>query len=351
MPLFRVGITPDFYVDAKGRFEWVLDSKLKGSPGLEYSPMPPQPGKLATAAALNEFDAIFALGLKITPESLQGVDRLALVARWGVGYDMIDVPALTEAGIALAITPEAVKRPVAEAILTLILALSKDLLEQDRTVRAGKWRGGLRRLGVGLQGKVLGSVGCGNIARELFRLAQSLGFGRFIAYDPYVPPQAAAELGIELAPLDEVFRVSDYVTVNTLLNATTRGMISDPQFRLMKPTAFFINTARGPIVDQNSLTRALQERWIAGAGLDVFEKEPLDAADPLLELDNVILSPHGLAWTEEIVRDNGLEACEHILSVARGEAPGGLVNREVLDRPLFQRKLERYREWAVRSQA
>jgi phosphoglycerate dehydrogenase-like enzyme len=344
MSPFRVGITPDFYVDARRRFEPALESRLAAVRHIEYGPMPPQPGKLATPEALDQFDAIFALALNITRESLQGVKRLALVARWGVGYDMIDVPALTEADIALAITPDAVKRPVAEAILTFIFALSKDLREQDRVVRSGQWRASLRRLGFGVTGKTLGSVGCGNIAREMFRMAQSLGFARFIACDPYADADAAGALGVELTTLERVMRESDYVTVNTLLNAGTRGLIGEAQLRMMKSTAFLINTARGPIVDQKALTRALRERWFAGAGLDVFEKEPVDPDDPLLELDNVIFSPHSLAWTEEIVRDNGLEACDHILAVSRGEVPAGVVNREVLDRPGFRRKLERYAE-------
>jgi phosphoglycerate dehydrogenase-like enzyme len=343
MSVFRVGITPDFYVDAKGHFEAALAAKL-AVPGIEYAPMPPQPRNIATPDALNSFDAIFALALQFTAESLRGVERLSLVARWGVGYDRIDVPALTASGVALAITPEAVKRPVAEAILTLIFALSKDLWEQDRTVRSGKWRGSLRRLGLTLEGRVLGSVGCGNIARELFRLAKPLGFGRLLACDPYADRAAAAQLGIELVSLEEVLRSSDFVCVNTLLNSSTRGLIGDAQLRMMRPTAFLINTARGPIVDQKALTRALAGKWIAGAGIDVFDQEPVDPADPLLQLDNVILSPHALAWTEEIVRDNGLEACDHILSVARGEVPRGLVNREVLEEPAFQRKLARYRE-------
>src|SRR5690349_6739576 len=147
MSTFKVGITPDFYVDAKGRFEAAVKSKLSRVAQLEYSPMPAQPDKTGTPGALNQIDAVFALGLRFTRQSLAGVERLALVARWGVGYDMIDVPALTEAGVALAITPDAVKRPVAEAMLTFIFALSKDLREQDRTVRSGKWRGSLRRLG------------------------------------------------------------------------------------------------------------------------------------------------------------------------------------------------------------
>ena len=333
MPIFRVGITPDFYVDAKGHFEAALEQKLGNQPGIECVPMPPQPGNIATPEALNQFDALFAMALKITAESLRGVDRLALVARWGVGYDMLDVPAMTAAGVALAITPNAVKRPVAEAILTLVFALSKNLPTLDRTVREGKWRGDLPRLGKGIVGRVLGSIGCGNIAQELFRMAASLGFARFIAYDPYV----TAAVGVELVSLEEVLRQSDYVTVNTLLNESTRAMIGEPQFRMMKPTAYFINTARGPIVDQRALTQALQQRIIAGAGIDVFEKEPADPNDPLLALDNVIVSPHALAWTEEIARDNTLEACDHILSVARGQVPDALVNREVLAHPRWRR--------------
>jgi phosphoglycerate dehydrogenase-like enzyme len=339
--MFKVGITHDFYVEAKGRFEAALERKLAPVSGIVFEPMPPQ--SVATPEVIDRYDAIFALALKFPKESLQGLQRLALIARWGVGYDMIDVDALTEADAALAITPNAVRRPVAEAILTLIFALSKNLFAQDRTVRRGAWRGDLPSLGFTLDGKVLGSIGCGNIGSEMFRLAGSLGFGRFIAHDPYADPASARALGVELTSLEEVLRESDFLTVNTLLNASTRHMLGEAQFRTMKPSAYFINTARGPIADQQALTRALRENWIAGAGLDVFEHEPLAKDDPLLTLDNVILAPHGLAWTVEIARDNGLEACDNILSVMRGVAPASVVNRGVLTRPGFQAKLERFR--------
>lgn len=341
---FRVGITPDFYTDAKGRFEGPLEEKLSPVKGIEVSAMPPQPDRTVTAAAADEFDAIFALGINFTRSSVEGVKRLALIARWGVGYDMIDIPAITEADVLLAITPQAVRRPVAEAILTYIFMLSKNVIEQDRTVREGKWRASLSRLGTCLPGRTLGSLGCGNIARELFRLAGGLGFGRMIAHDPFADAAAAAKLGVELVSIEELFRESDYLAVNCLLNEQTRGLVGAEQLRMMKPSAFFINTARGPIVRQPDLVQALRERWIAGAGIDVFEKEPPETAEPLLELDNVILSPHALAWTGEIVRDNGIEACENILAPARGEIPHGAVNREVLKRPGFQKKLERYRQ-------
>ncbi len=337
---FRVGITPDFYTDAKGRFEHIVEEKLKR---VDWAPMPDQPGKVATPVALNQFDALFALGLKINAESLKGVERLAVIARWGVGYDMIDVDAITEAGVALAITPNAVRRPVAESIYTLIFALTTNLLIQDRVVRAGKWRGDLPRLGRNIKGRTLGSLGCGNIAQEMFRMAGSLGFGRLIATDPYVAPEVAQSLNVELVSMDELLQQSDFLTVNTLLNKQTRGIIGEPELRKMKPTSFLINTSRGPVLQEDAVIRALRENWIAGAGLDVFEQEPLQPGSALRELENVILAPHALAWTEEIVRDNGIEACDNILAISRGEVPASIVNKEVLARPDFQRKLERYR--------
>jgi phosphoglycerate dehydrogenase-like enzyme len=343
---FRIGVTPDFYIDAAGTFEHILDRALKDVPNLTYGSMPPQPGKMGTPEALNQFDAIISLALKYTADSLKGADRLTLVARWGVGYDMIDVDALTQADVMLAITPAGVRRPVAEAILTFIFALTKDLLFQDRVARQGQWRGSLRRLGTLLPGKTLGSVGCGNIAQELFRIATHLGFGRMIACDPVVKQEQVAGLGVELVDMDTVFRESDYVCVNTLLNASTTGLVGERHFRLMKPSAYFINTARGPIVQHDALVRALREKWIAGAGIDVFPTEPPPKDDPLFELDNCTVAPHGLAWTAEGFVLIGTEACENCLAISRGELPGGIVNREVIDRPGFQKKLARWKERA-----
>jgi len=340
---FQVGVTPDFYVDAEGRFEQALAQKLDGVSGLEYGSMPPQPGKQATAEALNQFDAIFCLSLRVDEASLRSVDRTAVIARWGVGYDTIDTEALTQADIALAITPNAVRRPVAEAILAFVFALSKNVRTQDQVTRAGGWRAQLPSMGVCIGGKTLGSVGCGNIGQELFRLAQSLGFERFLAYDPYVDPASVRDLGVELVSLDTLFAESDYVAVNTLLNEKTRGLVGQAQFDRMKPSAYFINTARGPIVDEAALIRTMQAGKIAGAGIDVFEQEPPAKDNPLFELDNVLVAPHALAWTDEIVRDNGLEACDNILAVFRGEHPPGIVNREVLNRPGFQAKLAQRR--------
>jgi phosphoglycerate dehydrogenase-like enzyme len=340
---FRIGITPDFYTDAKGYFEDVVEKMFTGDPSLDCSPMPPQPNKTATPEVLNQYDAIVALGLRISAESLKGVDRLAIVARWGVGYDAIDVPALTQADAVLSITPNGVRAPVAEAILTLAFALSKNVFALDRMTRAGKWRGEMGGLGGDIRGSVLGSVGCGNIARELFRMARPLGFSRLLACDPFVTQEQVKDLGVEMVDIDGLFRESDFVCVNTFLNDTTRGLVGERLFRLMKRTAYFINTARGGIVQHDALVEALQEKWIAGAGIDVFPAEPPPKNDPLFELDNVIVSPHALAWTKGIMHDNGVETCGHVLKVARGEVPDTVVNREVLARPGFRKKLERYR--------
>src|SRR5579864_3456140 len=312
-------------------------------PWIEVAPMPPQPNRTATPETLNEFDAIMNLAVHVAADSLKGVERLAIVARWGVGYDRIDVAALTEAGVLLSITPTGVRTPVAEAILALAFALSKNMFRLDRMTRAGQWRDSLGELTGDIRGSVLGSVGCGNIARELFRLARPLGFRRLLACDPFVTPREAGDLGVELVDMDKVFRESDFVTVNSFLNDSTRGLVSERLFRLMKPAAYFINTARGPIVQHDALVKALKEKWIAGAGIDVFPTEPPPKNDPLYELDNVILAPHALAWTKNIMHDNGVEACGHMLRVASGKVPDSVVNREVLDRPGFRKKLERYR--------
>ncbi|MBM3729097.1 MAG: dehydrogenase [Acidobacteria bacterium] len=340
---FRAGITPDFYTEAKGRFEAGVSATFDGVPYLDYAPLGAPDGKFVTPEALNEVDGVLALALHFNRVSVQGVERCAVIARWGVGYDMIDVPALTEAGIALAITPNAVKRPVAEAILTFIFALTTNLFQQDRLVREGHWRNRLPGMGRNLAGRTLGSIGCGNIARTMFGLVQALGFGRLIAHDPYLDPETVKHLGVEMVSLDEVCSQSDFVTVNTFLNESTRGLVNERLLRLMKPTAFLINTARGPIVDQRALVRALNERWIAGAGLDVFEDEPILPDDPIRQCPNLIMTPHGLAWTEEIARDNTLEACANILTISRGEVPAAIVNKEVLDHPGFRKKLERFR--------
>ncbi len=340
---FRIGVSPDFYEEALAHLELVTKEKISALPNIEIASMGPLDGIHATPESMQGFDAIFALAVKIDASSLVGVTRPAIVARWGVGYDRIDVPALTASDVVLTITPNGVKRPVSEAIFAFILALSKNMFIQDRITRAGGWRGQLPGLGVSIKDKVLGSVGCGNIGQEMFRMSHSMGFSRRIACDPFIRQEQVASLGVEVVDMDTVFRESDFVAVNTFLNPSTENLVQERHFRLMKRSAYFINTARGPIVQHDALVKALTEKWIAGAGIDVFPVEPPPKDDPLFSLDNVIVAPHAMAWTHELMRDNGFEAADNVLMVSRGEAPGGVVNREVLDRPGFKAKLERWR--------
>jgi phosphoglycerate dehydrogenase-like enzyme len=257
---------------------------------------------------------------------------------------MIDTQACTENDVLLCITRDAVRRPVAEGIITLLLALAKQLPAKERLVRGGRWAEKVRYPGLGMSGRTLGSIGVGNIGAELFRLLRPFDLRRMLAYDPYVSEAQAAALGVTMVDLDTLLAESDFVCINCPLNNETFHLLDEARLRRMKPTALLINTARGPIIDQAALTRALQERWIAGAALDVFEREPLPADDPLMQLDNLILSPHAIAWTDDLVRGNGEGACQNILTVLRGEAPAYTVNREVIERPGFQAKLRALRE-------
>ncbi len=292
------------------------------------------------AEQLEAADALILLAHKFEATSVPRNGRLAVVARFGVGYDTVDVEACTKAGIALVITPDGVRRPVAVSIITLMLALTGKLMVKDRLTReAGP--GFARRgehMGVGLVGRTLGSLGIGNIGAELFRLARPFDMS-FIAHDPFVDRGLADELGIELVGIDELFRRADVLSVSCPLTAETRHIVNAERIGLMKPSAYLINTARGPIVDQRALTEALAARRIAGAGLDVLEREPPDPDDPILKLDNVILAPHALCWTDQCFAGNGLADIRAVLDVQHGKVPRGVVNRPVLDDPVFKRRL------------
>ncbi|MFO1132814.1 MAG: NAD(P)-dependent oxidoreductase [Hyphomicrobiales bacterium] len=292
------------------------------------------------AEQLEDFDALILLAHRFDATSVPKSGRLAVVARFGVGYDTVDVPACTANDIALVITPDGVRRPVAVSIITFILALTGKLMVKDRLARSGPPGFAARgeHMGVGLVGKVLGSLGVGNIGAEMFRLARPFDMN-FIAHDPFADRKVAAELGIELVPLEELFRRSDILCVNCPLTPETHHIVNAERLALMKPTAYFINTARGPIVDQKALTRVLQERRIAGAGLDVFEVEPTDPDDPLLTLDNIIAAPHALCWTDQCFAGNGAADVRAVLDVMMGQVPRGVVNREVLERQGFKAKL------------
>jgi D-3-phosphoglycerate dehydrogenase len=288
----------------------------------------------------NAYDALLVLAPRVTAATLAGNPRLAVVARFGVGYDTVDVEACTQSAVALTITPDGVRRPVAAAVLTFLLALSHKLLAKDRLTREGRWAEKLAYQGQGLTGRTLGLIGLGNIGRDIFHLTAPLDM-RHLAADPFIKPADAERAGAKLVDLETLLRESDYVVVCCALTEGTRHLLNAQRLALMKPTAYLINLARGPIVDQQALTKVLQEQRIAGAGLDVFEQEPIAPDDPLLKLDNVILAPHALCWTDECFAGNGRSAIQSILDAAAGKAPQNVVNRAVLDSPAFRQKLQR----------
>jgi len=338
---FRVGFSADFRRDDGNlAFPDIGLSLLEGVAGLDYEFMREYQAEYAPSQLI-DFDVVISLKPRVTSESLRGVSRLCAIGRCGVGYDNVDLTACTERGVAVYITPQGVVRPVAESIVLFVLAMSHRLLQKDRLVRQGRWAESTLPLGREPRDRVVGTIGLGNIASEAVRLLGVFDVRRFLAFDPYASSQRASELGVEMVSLDELLRESDYVLVNCPLTPETRGLLGSDQFARMKPDAVLINTARGPIVNEAALIEALQTGRIAGAALDVFETEPLSANSPLAAMENVILTSHSIAWTEELFRDMGRIDCQGALSVYRGEAPHHIVNPRVLDNPLFIDKLVR----------
>ena len=346
-PNFRVGFSADFLNQGRLAFPDIGLSLLENRPGLDVEFIPDYK-PVYSPDQLSGYDVVISLKPRVTAESLEGVTRLCAIGRCGVGYDNIDLPACTERDIAVYITPQGVVKPMAESIVVLLLAVSHRLAEKDRMVRAGKWVESTLRLGQEPRDRVIGTIGFGNIAREALRLLAHFAPARMLAFDPFVKPETFAEHGVESAALDAVLSESDYVLVNCPLTPQTRQLIGARELALMKPGAYLINTARGPIIDEAALVAVLQAGRIAGAALDVFEKEPLPEDSPLLTLDNVLLTSHSIGWTFELFRDMGRLDCEGALAVARGEAPANVVNPEVLTRPGFLRKLEACRSRGIR---
>ena len=340
---FRVGLSADF-LDENGNpvFPDIGLSLLDGRPGISHQFLKEYHGEYV-AEQLRDLDVLILLKPRVTADSLQGVERLCAIGRCGVGYDNVDLAACTSRDIAVYITPTAVMRPVAESIVLLVLALSHNLVLKDRLIRQGRWVDSTRKLGTEPRDRVIGTIGLGNIAGEAIRLLRPFGIARVLAFDPYATAARAQELGVQLADLDTVLRESDYLLVNCALTPETRGLIGRREFDQMKPEAFIVNTARGPIIQEQALIEALEKGRIRGAALDVFEKEPLERESRLLSLDNVILTSHSVAWTVELFRDMGRMDCEGALAVARGEAPLHVVNRDVLERPGFRAKLDAHR--------
>jgi phosphoglycerate dehydrogenase-like enzyme len=342
MSKFRVALSGDFKKpDGSAAFPDFDLAPLEQNPAVEHHFL--QTNGVLQASDLEGFDALILLMPRIGPESFPSDGRLSIIARFGVGYDAVDVQACTDHDCALVITPDGVRRPVAVAIMTFMLTLTGKLFGKDQITRQGPegWAKRIEHMGVGLVGRTLGQLGIGNIGAEVFRLAKPFGM-KLIAHDPYVDPKVAKDLGVRLVGLEELFREADVLSVSCPLNDETHHIVNAERLALMKPSAYLINTSRGPVVDEKALTRVLQERRIAGAGVDVFEQEPSPADNPLYRLDNVIVTPHALCWTDQCFAGIGAADVKAVLDVMHGRVPTGIVNREIEARPAWQKKLERY---------
>jgi phosphoglycerate dehydrogenase-like enzyme len=343
-PPLQVVLTGDFHgPDGRPRYRDLGLAELHAAPDVrcrvltEHRPVL-GPDQLAGS------QAAIVLTPRVTAETVSTNGEFLAIARFGVGYDSVDVPSCTAADVAVLIAAGAVDRSVAEATLAWMLALSHQVRAKDRLLREGRWDERSRFMGSELRDSVLGVIGLGGIGRALVRLVEGFGMARVLAFDPYADPGQAAAIGVSLVPLDELLAASDFVSIHCPLTDTTRDLVGERELGLMKPTTFLINTARGGIVDEAALCAALKEGRIAGAAIDCFEHEPVTAPHPLAEFDNVLLAPHCIAWTDELFRDIGRAVSRGLLALWHGDRPAGLVNPEVLARPGFQAK------WSRRSQ-
>ena len=333
---FTVGISPDF-LDAAGANVWG-DIGLAGldEAGLAWEYMQDKAPAL-TPAQMERYDAILYAAPAVTAESFAGVANPPLIlARFGVGYDAVDLKACTAAGTVATITPDGARGPVATATLAMLLSVFHHTVAKDRLVRDQRWDLRENFMGTGLTGKTIGLLGVGNTGGELIRLLAPFGV-RCVGYDPFCPPERARELGVELMELEDVASCCDALIVMAVLTDQTRHIVNAGILARMKPTAVVINMARGPIINERHLIAALVSGRIAGAGLDVFEEEPV--TNELLGLENVTLSPHCLSWTDEMSLGNGGSCVRAIVDVANGRTPKFIINRDVLDSAAFRDRL------------
>jgi phosphoglycerate dehydrogenase-like enzyme len=305
--------------------------------GLAWEMISVKGGKLPRDA-FSDYDALLIGGSRVSEAELNDDSgRLRVIARNGVGYDSVDTVALNRRGILLTNTPIPVRHAVATIAVAFMLSLSLRLPLKSRLAREDRWHERGNYPGIGLPGRILGIIGLGGIGQELARLAAPYRM-TLLAADPYVSPAVSAKIGVELCSLSELLQRSDFVVVACLLNDTTRHLLNSDRLAEMKPTAHLINVARGPIVDERALIEALQEGRLAGAGLDVFEREPPDSKNPLFAMDNVISTAHCLCWTDTFVDAVARDAISGIVDSMLGRLPNFVVNPEA-------KKHSRVRSW------
>jgi phosphoglycerate dehydrogenase-like enzyme len=340
---FHIAFTGDFHrPDGTPLYNDYGLSVLDAAAGIRYSSFATHTGEI-DPAQIGDANALIVLSPRVTAHSVSQSENLLAVGRFGVGYDSVDVSACTAADVALVTAMGGVDRSMAEATITWMLALTHHVRTKDRLVREGRWQDRATYMGRELRDRTLGIVGLGGIGRALVELVRGFGMREIIAFDPFLDPALAAQLNVRLVALNDLMRTADFVSVHCPLSDATRNLIGPEQIGLMKPDAYLINTARGGIVDEDALYKALLHNRIAGAAIDCFVGEPLADAHRFGQFEHVLLAPHCISWTDEMFRDIGNTICRFLVELAHGQAPRGVINREVLTRPGFQAKWQRLR--------
>ena len=298
---------------------------------------PPRMGPLPAEELipyLQQADGVVAAGDPYTAAVLSACPRLRTLVRWGTGYDTVDVAACTELGIVACNTPGLVVQAVADYVIGAMLSLARRLPYQIGSMREGGWE---EVRGVELYRKTVGLIGFGAIGKSVARRAA--GFDcRLLAFDPFLDPETIRAHGAEPVDLPTLFSDADFVSLHASLTPETRGMVSAELLRRMKPNAYFINAARGPLVDEDALVRALQERWFAGAAVDAFAQEPLRGDHPLRTLPNCLPTPHSAFNTAEAAAATNRAVVEQAVTVLRGERPQFVLNPAVYQSDLLRAK-------------
>jgi D-3-phosphoglycerate dehydrogenase / 2-oxoglutarate reductase len=276
-------------------------------------------------------DALLVEYAPIYRSVVEALERCRVMVRYGVGYDNLDVQAATEQGIWACNVPDYSVEEVSDHALALLLALARKVVLLSNAVHAGHWDLQPAKPIFRLQEQTVGILGFGRIGSALGRKAAGLGC-RVLAHDPYLSPKQIEQRGAVPADFETVLRESDYVSVHSPLTPETRHLVNERTLRLMKPTAFLINTSRGPLVDSLAIARALREGWIAGAGLDVLEQEPIPSDHPLLGLPNCLITPHAAYYSEQSFVDLKTSAAEEVARVLGGGEPKNPLNPEVRQR-------------------
>jgi D-3-phosphoglycerate dehydrogenase / 2-oxoglutarate reductase len=291
----------------------------------------------AFIAAAHDADAVYAKGRPFTKRMIDGLERCRIIALGSVGVDSVDVAAATARGIPVTNVPDTFIEEVADHAMMLLLSTHRRLIQQDRMVRGGRWREGRPALNQPrLIGQTLGFIAFGHVARQVALRARPFWL-RLLAYDPYVEELTMSPYGVEPATLEELLTQSDFVSMHAPATEDAYRMLTERHFRMMKKTAIFLNTGRGKTVDEAALIKALQEGWIAGAGLDVLETEPPKPDNPILKMDHVILTPHVASASARFDPVRRRRVGQEIALALRGMWPRSCVNPSVLEKSPLRR--------------